>query len=181
MPPRSKALGLKPADKKFLDEYLVAENFSKYKELEAEFRARGYEISKSALHRYGEKFEQELVLLKQAHEEARAVVAVNADETGDMSEALVRVTQAKLMRAAKDIKFDPETTDINQFALMVARITRASIPVKRFQAEAKDRLNKLLDKVEAEAKAAATTDKQASALDMIKQIRERAYGLFDEA
>lgn len=177
MPRRSKATGLPPAVKAWLDQALVESNFSGYELLSAELEKRGCSVSKSALHRYGSAFEASIARLKVATEQARAVVAASPDDAGDMTEALMRLTQQKVMQLVVDCEIDTENVDMNKLALIVSRLARSSIPVKRFQAEAKAKLRKVLDEVEA----IAATDKQASALDLIKQIRERGYGIYEDA
>lgn len=177
MPRRSKVTGLPPTVKAWLDQVLVEGNFSGYEQLAAELEKRGCSVSKSALHRYGSAFEASIARLKLATEQARAVVAASPDDAGDMTEALMRLTQQKVMQLVVDCEIDTESVDMNKLALIVSRLARSSIPVKRFQAEAKAKLRKVLDEVEA----IATNDKQASALDLIKQIRERGYGIYEDA
>lgn len=59
MPKRSKVAALPKAVKEWLDAALVEGNFSGYEQLEAELKARGHDIGKSSLHRYGSAFEQD--------------------------------------------------------------------------------------------------------------------------
>ena len=82
MPPRSKVAGMPAEIKEWLDRALAENNFSDYELLAEELKARGYAISKSALHRYGQAFETRLSALKMASEQARAVVAAAPDEEG---------------------------------------------------------------------------------------------------
>lgn len=44
--------------KQELDSYLIENNFSGYVYLEKRFRSLGYEISKTSIHRYGQKLEK---------------------------------------------------------------------------------------------------------------------------
>ena len=74
MPPRSKVAALPPEVKEWLDKALVENNFGGYELLAAELKGKGYEISKTGLHRYGQQFEDRLNALKIATEQARAVV-----------------------------------------------------------------------------------------------------------
>ncbi len=74
MPPRSKVKQLPPEMKAWLDQYLVDTNFSGYETLSAELEARGYRIGKSALHAYGQSFEDRLAALRESSEQAKAVV-----------------------------------------------------------------------------------------------------------
>lgn len=177
MPRRSKVTGLPPIVKAWLDQMLVEGNFSGYEQLSAELEKRGCSVSKSALHRYGSAFEASIARLKVATEQARAVVAASPDDAGDMTEALMRLTQQKVMQLVVDCEIDTENVDMNKLALIVSRLARSSIPVKRFQAEVKAKLRKVLD----EAESKANSGDGLSALDLIKKIREVGYGIFEEA
>lgn len=54
MPKRSTVKALPQSIRDWLDSALVENNFSGYRELEDELKKRGYDISKSAVHRYGQ-------------------------------------------------------------------------------------------------------------------------------
>ncbi|MBQ1767323.1 MAG: DUF3486 family protein [Aquincola sp.] len=176
MAPRSKVVTLPPAVKAWLDEALVAGNFSGYEALAAELKARGCEVSKSALHRYGSAFEQQLANLKLATEQAKAVVAASPDDAGDMNEALIRLVQQKTFRVLQEVEIDPEKVSFEKLSLNVARLARASVPLKKWALEAKLKLQASLDKAVKDAEAGTET----SALALLKRVREEAYGIFDE-
>lgn len=177
MPARSKVEAMPPAVKAWLDEALVQSNFSGYELLSAELEKRGCVISKSALHRYSSKFEESLAKLKMATEQARAVVAASPDEAGDMSEALMRLCQQKTFQLLVDADVDPSKVNFEKLTLNVARLARAAVPLKKFNAEAKEKLRKVLDA----AQAAAEGDGETNALTLLRRVREEAYGIFDDA
>ena len=108
MPRRSKILALPAAVKKWLDGALIDGNFSGYEELAAELKGRGFDISKSGLHRYGSSFDDRLRALKLVTEQAKAVVQAAPDEEDAVTEALVRLTQEKLFTVVMDLNVDPE-------------------------------------------------------------------------
>ena len=60
MAKRSTVKTLPKAVKEWLDAALIEQDFSGYQTLEAELKARGYDISKSAVHRYGQALERRL-------------------------------------------------------------------------------------------------------------------------
>ena len=92
MPPKSKVHSLPAAVKQWLDDALVEGNFTGYETLEAELKQRGFDISKSSLHRYGQEFEERLNALKLATEQARAVVQASPDDDDAMNQPLNTVT-----------------------------------------------------------------------------------------
>jgi len=177
MPPRSKVETLPKAAKEWLDHALVEGNFAGYELLAAELAKRGCTVSKSALHRYGSKFEERISQLRMATEQAKAVVAASPDDAGDMTEALMRLVQQKVFNVLVECEIDPEKVDLGKLTMQVARLARATVPLKKYAAEARDKLRRVLDEVQSVAEG----DKEASALALIKQIREKGYGIFDDA
>ena len=144
MAPRSKVLQLPDEVKAWLDKALAENNFSDYELLSKELADRGFEISKSALHRYGQDFESRLSALKMASEQARAVVDAAPDEEGAVNEALMRLVQEHLFKLllAEEGKFD-----LPKVAKAVAELGRASVTQKKFAIEERAR-KKLLDEQE---------------------------------
>jgi len=125
--------------KEWLDRSLVENNFSGYQLLAEEMKARGYEVSKSAIHRYGQDFGERLKALKLVTEQARAVVQAAPDEDGAVNDALVRLTQEKLFGVLMEIQVDPENVDLAKLAKAVAELGKASVLQKRWQAEARQK------------------------------------------
>ncbi len=139
MPRRSKVLGLPDAVKAWLDDALVAGNFSGYEALEMEMKARGCEISKSAIQRYGSEFEATIKRLKMTTEMARAVVQASPDDAGDMQEATVRLATQKLFSHLNNPELKDE--DVAGLTKAIADLTRASVSQKRYAAQVTERLN----------------------------------------
>lgn len=136
MPPRSKVEALPKGVKEWLDRALVDGNFAGYEALAGELKARGHDISKTAVHRYGQAFEERLSALKLATEQARAVVEAAPDEDDTVNQALVRITQEKLFTLMMDIEIDPEKVDISKITKSIADLARSSVNLKRYAAEA---------------------------------------------
>lgn len=145
MAPRSKVLQLPDPVKAWLDTALAENNFSDYELLSAELEARGFQISKSALHRYGQDFESRLSALKLASEQARAVVQSAPDEEGAVNEALMRLVQEHLFKLLMTQSSD--NMDLPKVAKAVAELGRASVTQKKFAIEERAR-KKLLDEQE---------------------------------
>jgi hypothetical protein len=147
MPRRSAVLTLPPSVKDWLDKALCEAGFAGYQLLADELRARGYDISKSSLHRYGQQFEERLAALKVASEQARAIVDTAPDHEGAMSEALMRLVQEKLFGVLQDIEVDPAKVNLASLAKSIAELGRASVTQKKFAEEVREQAQK-----EAEAK-----------------------------
>ena len=168
MPPRSKVAGMPAEIKEWLDRALAENNFSDYELLAEELKARGYTISKSALHRYGQAFETRLSALKMASEQARAVVAAAPDEEGAVNEALMRLVQEHLFKLlmAEEGEFD-----LPKVARAVAELGRATVTQKKWQAEVRARAEAAAAAVEKIAK------KGGLSAESVDQLRSEILGI----
>ena len=158
-----------PAEiKEWLDRALAENNFSDYELLAEELKARGYAISKSALHRYGQAFETRLSALKMASEQARAVVAAAPDEEGAVNEALMRLVQEHLFKLlmAEEGEFD-----LPKVARAVAELGRATVTQKTSQAEVRARAEAAAAAVEKIAK------KGGLSAESVDQLRREILGI----
>ncbi len=172
MPRRSKVEQL-PADiKQWLDDALVANNFGRYRLLAEELKKRGCDLSKTALHRYGQDFEERLKTLRLVTEQARAVVKAAPDEDGAVNDALVRLTQEKMFNLLIELEVDPKKVDLSKLARAVAELGKASVAQKRWQAEARKKA------IEDAAKEAGSAAKRAGLTqDVVDQLKTRILGL----
>lgn len=170
MPPRSKVASLPAEVKTWLDQALVENNFSGYEALSAELSERGFTIGKSALHAYGQGFEERLASLRMASEQARAVVAAAPDDEGAVNEALVRLVQDKLFTVlmAADGKLD-----ISKVGKAVAELVKASVVQKKWSAEHRKTIRE-----EFAAEAAEAVSEELRGEDgMSEQLEERIRGI----
>lgn len=149
MPPRSKVAGLPAQVKAWLDQALVESNFSGYEALSAELEARGYQIGKSALHRYGSEFEDKLAALKLSSEQAKAVVQAAPDDEGAVNEALMRLVQEHLFKL---LMAEGGKIDLPKVAKAVAELGRASVVQAKWKAEVRSRAEAAASEVEKIAK-----------------------------
>lgn len=119
-----------------LDRRLIANGFSGYEGLSEWLSDQGYTISKSAIHRYGQPFEQRIQALKMATDQARAIVETAPDDEGAVSEALMRLVQEKLFQGLMDFQMDPDKPlNLASAAKAVAELSRATVTQKKWQAE----------------------------------------------
>lgn len=172
MPKRSAVAALPQEVKSWLDQALVEGNFGGYELLADELKGRGYEISKSSLHRYGQEFEQRLQTLKMASEQAKAIVTAAPDDEGAVSEALMRLVQEKLFQVMLDFQVDPrKPLNIASAAKAVAELSRATVTQKKWQAEVR---------AKAEAAAQAVTKiatKGGLSTESVDAIRREILGV----
>ena len=162
MAPRSKVHSLPPELKEWLDAELVRRGFGDYVQLAADLKARGADVSKSSLQRYGSPFEQRMAQLKMASEQARALVDAAPDDEDKLGSAVVRMTQEKIFTLLMDLEIDAKDVDVNKLFKNAAEIGKASVTHKRFSMEARAA-------IEAEARRKALEDASATAAATAKQ------------
>lgn len=141
----------------WLDQALLAGNFSGYQALEDALRERGCTVSKSAIHRYGQKIERRFAAIKASTEAARMLTEGAVDDQDARSEAVIALVQTELfesivnLQEASDEDIDPteRIALLSSAAKNIATLSRASVNLKKFQ-------NEVRSKVEA---AAAAVDK----------------------
>jgi predicted TIM-barrel fold metal-dependent hydrolase len=171
MPRRKAVEGLPKEVRAWLDRELVEGNFSGYELLAQDLRARGYTIGKSAIHRYGQDFEERLKALRLVTEQARAVVDASPDDDDAVNQALVRLTQEKLFGVLMDLHVDPETVDIGKLTRSVADLARSSVQVKKYANEVKARAKSAAEEVAKVARKGGLSD------EAIRAIEEQVLGI----
>ncbi|MDP2432905.1 MAG: DUF3486 family protein [Pseudomonadota bacterium] len=164
----------------WLKRSLVAGNFSDYEALAETLRGQGFEISKSAIHRYGQKFERRLSAIKASTEAAKLIVEGSEDDGDARSGAVVALVQTELfetilnLQEASEEDVDPgeRVKLLSAAAKNVATLTRASIDLKRFQSEHRAKLL-------AEAGAVAAAGARAAGLsdEAAEMIRQKILGV----
>jgi hypothetical protein len=163
MPPRSKIEQLPEKVREELEQRLIAKGFGSYRELAEWLAANGHEISKSALHEWGQSFEDRVKQLKVATAQAKAIVEASPDDEGAVNDALMRLVQEKLFQALMAFNIDPDkvsTLNLGALARAIAELGRASVVQKRFMAEVQAKGTAVIDEM---AKATGMSEDQAAA------------------
>lgn len=182
MAPRS-SIDLLPEDTRHALERRLAESgFANYTELTEWLNEQGYQISRSAVHRYGQKVERRFASIKASTEAARLIAEGAADEGDTRSEALMAMLQTELFDALVQIGDIPssELNPVDRLGMMseaakkIATLTSASTRLKQFQAALQEKMARKFAELEAESA------KQGSGLDAdtLKRIRQEVYGVF---
>ncbi|MDO9625154.1 MAG: DUF3486 family protein [Pseudomonas sp.] len=168
MPPKSKVLALPAEVKAWLDQALIENNFSQYEALSSALAERGHSIGKSALHEYGQNFEDRLSALRTASEQAKAMVAAAPDDEGAVNEALMRLVQEQIFNSlmAQDGK-----VDLPKVAKAVAELSRASVVQKKWQTEVRTKAEAAAQAVEKIAQ------KGGLSADTVAEMRREILGV----
>lgn len=156
-----------------LDQRLVASGFGDYRGLADWLEEQGFEISKSAIHRYGEKFERRLQAIRLATSQAEAIVAATPDDAGAMTEANIRLAQVKLQEAMLELSDDEvNPAAVSKLARAAADLARASVTQKKWADEARAKMEQRRVAGEAEVR-----DKNLDPVEAYNRAFELAYGV----
>lgn len=165
---------LPDAVKAKLNQRLIAGGFAGYSALETWLKEQGYEISRSAIHRYGQEFEDKLAAIKIATEQARAITEAVGDDEGRMSDALISLVQQQAFDVLVNMqKRDPETYEklFPKMGIVVSRLARASVAQKKWQSEAREKARTTADEIVKEVKKGGLSAEKA------EEIRKKILGI----
>lgn len=172
--PKRDAVSTLPAEiRAWLDRSLMQGNFSGYELLEAALKERGFQISKSAIHRYGQKFERRLGAIKASTEAARMLTEGASDDQDARSEAVIALVQTELfesivnLQEASEEDVDPSDRIalLSKAAKNIATLSRASVNLKQYQATVRAEVAKQAAAIAvSEAKGAGLSDEVAETI-----------------
>jgi hypothetical protein len=171
MPRRSSVDLLPDDDKSWLDKALVQGAFSGYEALAEALQARGFGISRSALQRYGSKFEGYLEKVKQASHHAAAIAEALPDDAGRMGDAVTQMLQAKVMDLLIDMDVQVDNVKFTDLISSVAKLNASSVQQKKWASEVKVKTKTAAEEVAKVVKAAGLTPQAVS------EIRTKILGI----
>lgn len=157
-----------------LNRELSARNFSGYEALEEWLGGQGFEISKSAIHRYGQKIERRMAAIKASTEAAKFITEAAGDDQDARSEAVIALVQTEMFDSIIAIQEadDEDLTPAERLGMMssaaknIATLARASIAQKQFKTTVQARATEAAEKV---AKLAKKGGMSAATVEEIKR------------
>lgn len=182
MPLPSKVSQLPEKTKSELDRKLIESAFSGYRQLEEWLETQGFEISHTAIHKYGQRFAITLAELKTSTEQAKAIVSVVGDDENSLGEAVTNLALQKALVALQHI--DPEHQNENpKYAYdwtkvlgAIGKLSNQSIANKQYRSKMQQEVEKELQAIEREAK-----DKgghtEAATLAALERVR-KIHGIY---
>lgn len=179
MPKRSKIDALPVELRHWLERALTDANFSGYNQLEELLADRGYAISKSAIHRYGQKIERRFAAIKASTEAARILTEGASDDQDARSEAVIALVQTELFESIinlqdaseEDIKPEDRIALLSKAAKNIATLARASVNQKKFRLEVQEKTRVAADAVTQVAKKGGLT------AEAVETIRREILGI----
>ncbi len=177
---RAKVTKLPDEMRKQLDAELVKRGFSGYDALETWLAKHGISISKSSIHRYGKALERRLSAIKASTEAAKLIAQETPDDAGDREAAVMSMISADVfevlvgLQDVGDDEIDPlkRAETMSKLAKNWATLTRASVALKRHQAEVKEKCQAVADKL-----AAASKRKGGLTSQTVDAIRREILGI----
>ena len=150
---------------------LVENGFADYQALAEWLQQQGYEISRSAAHRYGQKVQRRFAAIKNSTEAARLIAEDAADEGDTRSEALMAMLQTELFEALVQIGEMPEdelnALDVrimSEGARKISGLITAGTRLKEYQAKVKAKVEAAAENVAKQAKKGGLSDAAAEAI-----------------
>lgn len=175
-----------PPEVKAYIEAMLATGAQTLDELIADLRERfpaeaqaGELPSRSALHRYGSKLDRRLSAIRASTEAAKLIQAQAGDDQDARSEALTALVQTELFEAILNLQEadDPEADPADRVGMLsaaaknIATLTRSSIGLKTFQAQARARAKAAAETVDKIARSGGLSG------DAAEQIRREILGI----
>ncbi|MBF0802943.1 MULTISPECIES: DUF3486 family protein [unclassified Neisseria] len=172
MAKRSTVEQLPEAVRHAFERKLVENGFADYAALAEWLQEQGYEISRSAAHRYGQKVQRRFAAIKNSTEAARLIAEGAADEGDTRSEALTAMLQTELFDALVQIgEMDNEELNaLDRFDVMaegakkISGLISASTRLKEYQAKVKAKVAAAAEDVAKQAKKGGLSDEAAEAI-----------------
>lgn len=152
--------------RRWLERALIEANFSGYDQLEQLCKDKDIILSRSAIGRYGQKIQRRFSAIKASTEAARMLTEGAPDDQDTRSEGLIALVQSEMFESIINLQeaneeglSDAERIDLLSKAMKnIATVTRASVTLKKFQSEVRERVKAAADAVNKIAKKGGVSD-----------------------
>lgn len=171
--PQRDAVSLLPEQvREELERRLLSNGFSNYVALSDWLKEQGFEISKSAIGRYGQKFEERVRALQIATQQARALAEAAPDDEGALNDSLIRLVQERLFTILVDLNVEQiDNINIGSLTKGIATLARATVKQKEWQVAVREKAAAAADAVEHIARKGGLSDEAAA------EIRAKILGV----
>lgn len=177
MPVRSSVELLPEGIKTELNQRLLDAQFSGYEALAEWLSEQGFTISKSAIHRYGQRFEERCTMLKASTEQAIAMKQVLGDEEAAVAEMSIQLAQSLLFNLMIERGENLSPKEMSLITRALSDSSRGAIAVRKFQDELQQKLQAKFKELEEQAQDRGLEGRTLDP-DTLRRIREEVYGLF---
>ena len=163
---------LNPEDKQWLDSRFRDQGFCGYEEIAQILQERGYNVSKSSVHRYGQKLEQKLAAVQASTQAAIMISEAAPDDADQRSAAVMSLMQTQLFDALIALQeaggegVDPakRLALIAQCGKGIASLAQASVGQKKWMLDVRERVEKAAQAVESIVKKGGLSAETAASI-----------------
>ena len=156
--PKPKKIDLLPEEvKKDLEARLIEKGFGGYCELSDWLADQGYSISKSAIHRFGSEFKENLEKMNVVAHQTKAIIEAFPDEEDIAAQALSRLSQTQMFNILNGMNINAVVQDlgdgedaVNKYTKLVGAMTKLnqnSVNIKKYAAEIKAKAKAAADEI----------------------------------
>lgn len=125
---------------------LVSGGFADYDAMRDWLAERGWDVSRSTVHRYGQKLQRKIEAVRASTQAAIALAEAAPDDPDARSAGVISLVQSEIFNVLMDLQ-DAERADhperlklVSHAARSIAELTRASVHNKKWQAEIAERV-----------------------------------------
>ena len=174
MATRAMEVQLPPDVRTELEQRLVDSGFSDYASLHTWLQERGYAFGLSTVKRFGKRFEERCEMVRLATQQADMMRQHFGDDEQAMSEASLQMAQSLMFNLMLERGEELTPKEISMITRALSDTTRASVAVKNYQADLRDKVEGKLRDLEKENQGLSTSIDAHT----LKRVREEIYGLF---
>ncbi|WP_111861037.1 DUF3486 family protein [Acinetobacter sp. CFCC 10889] len=169
---------LKPEDKQMLNRWLMDKGFCGYEEIANKLSELGYSISKSSIHRYGQKLENKLSAIQASTQAALMFKDSVKDDGEGLNSAVLAMIQSEyfecfvaLQELGDEVTPEKRLELLSKVSKGVAEISKASVNQKKFEIEVREKVETALKAVEKISKKGGLSAETAT------EIRKQILGI----
>lgn len=172
---RSKLDALPDEIKSHLERILADRTHGGYESLAAWLKGQGYDISKSAVHRYDQRVQAVMSRIRASTEAARLLAQAAPDEADEHSAAVLRMVQSALFDAMTRVTEAAEESDPEQQVKVLSLAARAIAEASRASIGQKKWADEVRAKIEEVERVASKEGKRLDA-ETLRIVKEGLYG-----
>ena len=176
MATRAMETQLPPEVRTELEQKLIENGFANYADLHDWLTSKGISFGLSTIKRFGKRFEERCEMVRLATQQADMMRQHFGDDEQAMSEASLQMAQSLMFNLMLERGEELTPKEISMITRALSDTTRASVAVKKYQAELKKKIEEKLQALEKEKNHGLSTGVDPATL---KMVRETVYGLFD--
>lgn len=168
-------------DKAWLDKRFMDQGFCGYEEIAKILQERGYNVSKSSVHRYGQKIEQKMANIQASTQAALLIQKAAPDDAGNLTGAVLSMIQSGFFDCLVSLQEVSDETDPAKRLELLAKVSKGISEIAKASVGQKKWLIEVRDKAEAAAKAVDKIAKKGGlSAETAAEIRKQILGIVDK-